>query len=251
MLTEERYATILRILEEKKAVTVLDLTKALDASESTVRRDLSALHKSGKLYKVYGGATSIDNNYSTREEDVKTKRDLYTTEKSSIARKAAELIGRSDFVYIDAGTTTFQMIHFLSETNASYVTNGIAHAAKLSARGFKVFILGGELKATTEAVIGTEALNSLKVYNFTKGFFGTNGISTKSGFSTPDSSEGIVKGEAMSRCKRAYVLADSSKFNKIAPITFANISCATILTDTLLDKKYRDYTTIIEVNERK
>ena len=52
MLTEERYATILRILEEKKAVTVLDLTKALDASESTVRRDLSALHKSGKLYKV-------------------------------------------------------------------------------------------------------------------------------------------------------------------------------------------------------
>ena len=251
MLTEERYATILRILEEKKAVTVLDLTKALDASESTVRRDLSALHKSGKLYKVYGGATSIDNNYSTREEDVKTKRDLCTAEKTSIARKAASLIGRGDFVYIDAGTTTFHMINFLTETNATYVTNGIAHAAKLSARGFKVFILGGELKSTTEAVIGTEALNSLKVYNFTKGFFGTNGISTKSGFSTPDSSEGIVKGEAMSRCKRAYILADGSKFNKISPITFANISCATILTDMLLDKKYRDYTTVIEVNERK
>ena len=55
MLTEERYATILRILEEKKAVTVLDLTQALGASESTVRRDLAALHKSGRLYKVYGG----------------------------------------------------------------------------------------------------------------------------------------------------------------------------------------------------
>ena len=64
MLTEERYATILRILEEKKAVTVLELTKALGASESTVRRDLSALHKSGRLYKVYGGATAIDNSYT-------------------------------------------------------------------------------------------------------------------------------------------------------------------------------------------
>ncbi|MBR1695871.1 MAG: DeoR/GlpR transcriptional regulator, partial [Selenomonas sp.] len=53
MLTEERYATILRILEEKKAVTVLDLTRALNASESTVRRDLTALHKNGRLYKVY------------------------------------------------------------------------------------------------------------------------------------------------------------------------------------------------------
>jgi len=76
MLTEERYATILRILEEKKAVTVLDLTQALGASESTVRRDLAALHKSGRLYKVYGGATSLDNNYSSAEEDMKTKNDL-------------------------------------------------------------------------------------------------------------------------------------------------------------------------------
>ena len=55
MLTEERYAAILRILAEKKAVTVQELTRILDASESTVRRDLVALHKSGRLYKVYGG----------------------------------------------------------------------------------------------------------------------------------------------------------------------------------------------------
>ena len=59
MLTEERYAAILRILAEKKAVTVQELTRALDASESTVRRDLTALHKSGRLYKVYGGATAV------------------------------------------------------------------------------------------------------------------------------------------------------------------------------------------------
>jgi len=249
MLTEERYATILKILDEKKAVTVLELTKVLNSSESTVRRDLTSLHQSGKLYKVYGGATSIDNNYSTREEDVKTKQDLHTAEKTAIAKTAAALIRRGDFVYIDAGTTTELMIDFLTETNASYVTNGIVHAAKLLARGFKVFIIGGELKAVTEAVIGAEAVNNLKFYNFTKGFFGTNGISTKSGFSTPDSSEGIVKGEALTRCKKAFILADPSKLNKIAPITFANISCATIITNTLQDKKYLDYTNIIEVNE--
>lgn len=246
MLTEERYATILRILEEKKAVTVLDLTKALDASESTVRRDLTALHKSGRLYKVYGGATSIDNNYISAEDDMKTKRDLFPEEKIAIARKAASLIKRKDFVYIDAGSTTLRMIDFITETSAVYVTNGISHASRLSAKGFKVFILGGELKAVTEAVVGTEALNNLRSYNFTKGFFGTNGISTKSGFSTPDSSEGIIKGAALSHCSHAFVLADRSKFNKISPITFANISSASIITGRLEDKKYRDYTTIIE-----
>lgn len=247
ILTEERYATILKILDEKKVATVLDLTKLLNSSESTVRRDLTVLHNNGKLYKVYGGATSIDNNYSTREEDVVTKQDLHTEDKLAIARYAANLIERNDFVYIDAGTTTDLMIDLLTEVNATYVTNGINHASKLAARGFNTFILSGRIKSSTAAVIGTEAMNSLNRYNFTKGFFGVNGISTKSGFSTPDATEGSIKAEALARCKKAYVLSDISKFNKISPITFANISCATIITKQLLDKKYRDYTTIIEV----
>ena len=212
MLTEERYATILRILEEKKAVTVLDLTQALGASESTVRRDLAALHKSGRLYKVYGGATSLDNNYSSAEEDMKTKNDLFPEEKIAIARKAAGLIKPRDFVYLDAGTTTLHLIDFLTETSAVFVTNGMQHAARLSA----------------------------------KGFFFTNGISPKSGFSTPDADEGTIKSAALLRCKEAFVLADRSKFNKISPITFAHLSSATIITGHLEDKKYRDYTTIIE-----
>ena len=138
------------------------------------------------------------------------------------------------------------MIDFISEKNAVFVTNGFPHAAKLAANGFTVYIIGGALKSTTEAIVGTEALNNLKIYNFTKGFFGTNGISTKSGFTTPDSSEGIIKSTALSRCTHAYILADQSKFNQIAPITFASISSAVIITGSLSDKKYRDYTTVIE-----
>ena len=249
MLTEERYATILQILDEKKAVTVVELTQILNTSESTVRRDLNNLHKSGRLYKVYGGATSIDNSYSTLEETVKDKQDLYREEKCIIARAAARMIEPRDFVYLDAGTTTERMIDFLTEKNASYVTNGIAHAIKLAANGFKVFVIGGELKESTEAIIGTEAMNNLKNYNFTKGFFGANGISTKAGFSTPDASEGLVKSSALSRCRKAYILADPSKFNRISPITFANISGATIITTALKDRKDQDFANILEVTE--
>jgi DeoR family fructose operon transcriptional repressor len=248
---EERFSAILRVLDEKKAATVLELSRSLDASESTVRRDLTALAKMGRLHKVYGGATAVTSSYSTLEEDVKTKRDLYTDEKDAIAAYAAGLIKKRDFVYIDAGTTTAQMIQCLHEADATYVTNGIAHAQYLSSRGLKAIILGGRLKSTTEAVIGTEALNNLKFFNFTKGFFGTNGITLKSGFSTPDSEEGILKGEAMKRCKRAFVLADRSKFNRVFPITFAPLSSAAILTDVLPDKSYCDYTTIIEVQQKK
>lgn len=246
MLTEERYAIILHLLAEKKAVTVQELTKALDASESTVRRDLTALHKSGRLYKVYGGATSIDNNYSSSEEDMQTKRELETEGKIAIARHAASFIRKNDFVYLDAGTTTLHMIDFITEPAAVFVTNGMPHALRLAQRGFKTYILGGRLKDTTEAVIGTEALAALEMYNFTKGFFGTNGIAVTSGFSTPDAPEGLVKHTALARCEHAYVLADHTKFNRIYPITFAGLASATILTDQLEDKKYKDYTTVLE-----
>lgn len=249
MLTEERYNIILNYLAEKRVATVTELTTLLDSSDSTVRRDLHALHRMGKLYKVHGGATAMDNSYQTHEDDVKTKTDMFIDEKRKIAKYAASLIEPDDFVYLDAGTTTLQMIEYITETEATYVTNGVQHAARMTARGFKTYILGGRLKATTEAVIGTEAIRHLSFTNFNKGFFGSNGVSTKAGFATVDFSEANVKREAFGRCRQRYVLADKSKFKRIFPVSFGKLEDAIIITDKLEDAKYRDLTTIIEVSE--
>lgn len=59
MLTEQRYQIILDLLKEKKSVTATELKEILDTSESTVRRDITALHKAGKLIKVFGGAVAL------------------------------------------------------------------------------------------------------------------------------------------------------------------------------------------------
>jgi DeoR family fructose operon transcriptional repressor len=249
MLTEERYAEILKIVEEKKAVTVLELTKALNSSESTVRRDLTALNSLGKLNKVHGGATAIDVSYSTKDDDVSVRQSRNIDEKSAIGKYAASLIENDDFVYIDAGTTTEFMIHYIVRQNAVYVTNSTTHAKKLAQKGCKVFILGGELKMATDAVVGNEAIESLKKYNFTKGFFGVNGINVKSGYSTPDVSEALVKAEALSKCNAKFILADTTKFNSISPITFAPLSGATIITTSLNDAQYKNHTTVMEIEK--
>lgn len=60
MLTEQRYQIILDLLKEKKSVTATELKEILDTSESTVRRDITALHKAGKLIKVFGGAVALE-----------------------------------------------------------------------------------------------------------------------------------------------------------------------------------------------
>ena len=54
-------------------------------------------------------------------------------------------------------------------------------------------MIGGELKAVTEAIVGAEAVEGLKKYHFTKGFFGTNGADAVSGYTTPDITEALVK----------------------------------------------------------
>ncbi len=247
MLTEERYAAILKMVEEKKAVTVAELTEAFNSSESTIRRDLTVLHNIGKLNKVHGGATTMDVCYNTKDDAVSERQNRNPTEKHLIGKYAASLIQDNDFVYIDAGTTTEIMIDYISEQNAVYVTNGTMHAKKLAQKGCKVFILGGELKMATDSVVGNEAIESLKKYNFTKGFFGTNGVSIKIGYSTPDVSEALVKAEALSKCSARFVLADSSKFNSVCPITFAKLDAAAIISTKLKDLQYKNYTNIMEI----
>ena len=87
----------------------------------------------------------------------------------------------------------------------------------------------------------------LKKDNFTKAFFGSNGVGIESGFTTPDVKEALVKEEAINRSKTPYVLVDNSKFNKIFPITFAEINKAKIITKEIGENKYKNYTEVLEV----
>lgn len=195
MLTEERFSKILTILEEMGSVTVQQLMTELDASESTIRRDLNTLDANGQLTKVHGGAILKSTVYSTRDDEVVHRKEQNKEAKAAIAKYAASLIGPGDFVYIDAGTTTESMIDYITERQAIFVTNAITHAKKLADRGCSVYILGGEFKAVTEAIVGEEAVVTLDKYNFTKGFWGANGVSLQRGYSTPELKRGAGKAQ--------------------------------------------------------
>ena len=87
MLTEQRYQIILDLLKEKKSVTATELKEILDTSESTVRRDITALHKAGKLIKVFGGAVALEDGdtVSAYEPTVEQKRNYYGRKKKNRA----------------------------------------------------------------------------------------------------------------------------------------------------------------------
>ena len=80
------------------------------------------------------------------------------------------------------------------------------------------------VKGSTEAVIGSQAMQMLKNYHFTKGFFGTNGMTQREGFTTPEANEALVKRTAMEQCLEKYVVSDSSKFGQISAVTFFHLN---------------------------
>lgn len=245
MLNQERKNKILEIIEEKGAVSVTELTKLLGASESTIRRDLIELSKKGNINKVHGGATLTNRQFIALEADVSAKETENISQKKKIARYCAQQLQDDDFVYIDAGTTTLFMIdHIDPDCSASFVTNGIIHAKRMADRGLNVYVLGGKLKKTTQAVVGLMAARSIHSFNFTKAFVGTNGVSDTGGFTTPDTEEAFVKAAAMENAFVSYVLADSSKFGKISSVRFAALDAACIVTDSAPEDIYMNKTVI-------
>ncbi|WP_022773035.1 DeoR/GlpR family DNA-binding transcription regulator [Butyrivibrio sp. AE2015] len=245
MLTQERRDLIVSYVNDNNAVTVAELMEKFDASAATIRRDLSVLHDEKKILKVFGGATSVmSGDVTTFEPPVSAKASLNREEKDAISKYAASLIYDDDFVYIDSGTTTLEMIKYIENSKAKYITNGIVHAKKLLEKGLNTMIIGGRCKASTEAIIGPDCIEGISKYHFTKAFMGTNGISIPAGFTTPDVDEALVKQEAVKHAYISYILADHTKFGQVSSVTFADITSCCIITDKEPSKNYSSKTIV-------
>ena len=133
MLAEQRFEIILQELNEHRAAGVPRLCELTGASEATIRRDLNALARQGKLNKVHGGAVASGGEFLGEEPDVGTKERLHQAEKERIARYAAELICDDDVVYLDAGTTTVRMVEHLKQSKATFDNQDIG--AELRKKG--------------------------------------------------------------------------------------------------------------------
>lgn len=146
-----------------------------DASESTIRRDLNDMAAKKLLTKVHGGAIALTPNQNpytiSYDSAVLERENINRNEKVLIAQYAASLINNKEMIYLDAGTSTGFIIDNISpDSNIIIVTNGIMHAKRLATKGFNVYLPGGLYKATTEAMVGEEAVINLTKYHFTKGF---------------------------------------------------------------------------------
>lgn len=232
---------------EDNYVALEDLMQLLDSSESTVRRDLGELEQEGRLHRVHGGAElfhSLQEELSNQEKSVKNSQI-----KQALAQKASRFVYDNDVIFIDAGTSTEFLLPFLQGKNVTVVTNSIHHATRLVDLSIKTIIIGGYVKQTTDASIGSVALEQIRQMNFDKAFLGMNGVD-EAYLTTPDMEEAVIKKAVIANAKVSYILVDGTKIGQVSFVKVAAIDQVTIITEaasTGILKKIKEKAKVIEL----
>ncbi|PGC29613.1 DeoR family transcriptional regulator [Bacillus pseudomycoides] len=250
MLTPERHQLILQLVKEKKVVKLQQLVEETKSSESTIRRDLAQLEKECLLKRVHGGAAVLTGKGEEPTMVGKSAKNIQV--KKQIAKHAASFVAKGDCIYLDAGSTTFEMIPYLIEKEVTVVTNGLMHIEALVENNIRAYLLGGMMKSRTKALIGAMAQESMQQYRFDKCFLGANGVHELLGYTTPDPEEALLKKRALTLANEGYFLIDESKFAEVAFAKIASIEEATIITNALEEEQeeYKRKTNVIEVDKR-
>jgi DeoR/GlpR family transcriptional regulator of sugar metabolism len=208
---QQRREAIMSHVYRLEHVSVRQLAKDLGVSEATVRRDLQSLAAESLLELKHGGASVIrTSDYSFIS---KSRRNIEA--KRTIARIACELISDGEQLFLDSGTTCFEMTSFLrSKRNLSVIVNSVRTAQKLEAPGVNVLLLGGQYRPDRMDTVGPIAFEVLERFRGYRAFLGTDGISMDFGLTSVDIDSAHILTSAARNARECILLADSSKFDQ-------------------------------------
>lgn len=231
MIAEQRLNEILQIAAQQEFVEVEDLSTRLKVSSMTIRRDLQKLSEMGLVSRRYGGASLV--NDVRLENDYSSKKVLNQASKQKLAQIALKQIHNNDIIYLDAGTTTFELGSVLKQRqNLTVITNDVLIATELCKKDINTILLGGTIQKATLATVGPSTLEAIGSFRVTSTFLGATAVSNNFDVLSPTIEKAYIKKAAMQIAQKTYLMVDSSKFNSYALQSFANLSDFTgVITD--------------------
>ncbi|WP_123053381.1 DeoR/GlpR family DNA-binding transcription regulator [Clostridium sp. JN-1] len=220
MTQEERRLYIKKILNYNKKVETKDLSKDLNVSEMTIRRDLDYLEKKGILKRVLNGAilNSI-NKIDPIDDSLNIRMNQSIEEKKAIAKYASTLINDDDIIFLDASTTVCALCPYILNKKITIVTNCIRICNYFNTiKNINIILAGGILRCGTLSLIGTDTNKFLKQYNTNKLFLSGKALSLKDGLTDVNTFEIEAKKAAMENTKEIILLIDHTKLNQTSLI---------------------------------
>jgi DeoR/GlpR family transcriptional regulator of sugar metabolism len=255
LLAEQRRALILDEVRRRGGVRVNELTKRLNVSDMTVRRDLDALAHRGAVEKVHGGAVAVAA-ASAHEPGFEAKASLEQPAKEEIALAAAALVRPGSAIALSGGTTTFALAQRLLDVpDLTVVTNSVRvadvfHAGRwrtdASGRttvreGAAAVVLTGGVRTPSDALVGPVADRAIATLHYDLLFLGVHGLSAQAGLSTPNLAEAETNRRLVGSARRVVVIADHTKWGTVGLSSFARLEeVSTLVTDSGIPGAVRD-----------
>ncbi|MDR1330584.1 MAG: DeoR/GlpR family DNA-binding transcription regulator [Tannerella sp.] len=210
----KRQKLILERLKQQGFVTVSELSRELNASEVTIRKDLKLLEEKKFLQRNHGSASILTSIISDRHIDVKEK--MQTDEKMRIAKAANKLLEPNDKIIIASGTTLLAFASAIDiHTQLTVITSSVRVSLMLCYNPYiEVVQLGGMIRKNSVSVIGHHAESTLEALSCNKLFIGVDGIDLDYGLTTSDMNEARINRQMIAAAQKIIVLTDSSKFDK-------------------------------------
>lgn len=219
MFIAERHKKIIELIQENGSVQVENLSEDLGVSLMTIRRDLKRLKEEGVIERCYGGAV-------IKQEVTYADKQIINKEgKERIASKCAEQVKADNVVFLDAGTTTYEIAGMISSIpGILVVTNDLEIAQLLKNSAVELIVCGGTVQKSTGSMYGYYATQMMESFQFDIGFFGAASIDVNMQVLTPTIEKVFLKRLLMKNCKQSYLAVDKSKFNKKAMNKVSNLS---------------------------
>jgi len=229
MLKDERQAYIIKQINIHNKVLSADLSRQLDVSEDTIRRDLNEMAEAGKILKVYGGAISKSFHYPFQQNDVYAR-----DAKKEIARKALKLIQNGMVILTGGGTTMIEMARMVPENlSCTLFTVSPLLALELTEHSnLDVHLIGGQLAKNSQICVGAQVINQLSDIKADLCFMGTNGISLQDGITDSDWEVIQIKKAMINSAEKTAVMSIAEKINSIHKMKVCNLNAINyVITD--------------------
>lgn len=201
---------ILTILTEEEKTEVSALSKRLDVSQVTIRKDLDSLESAGLIVREHGFARLSSTN------DIAGRLAYHYEEKKKIAAKAAELVREGSCIMIENGSVCALLADTLSETkkDLTIITNSAFIASYIRKKAaFRIVLLGGIYQTDSQVMVGPMIRKCAENFLADTLFIGVDGCSDQ-GFTNQDELRAEAVLDMAVRAEKVIVLTESEKFSR-------------------------------------
>ena len=212
MQAEERQKRITDHLQKVEFSTLDELSELVDASISTVRRDLTLLEATGLVKRTHGGARLLQ---PQSQEFIFTERETRENdEKDLIGKACARLIPPNQSVIIDAGTTAFHAAKHLGGGAPQIITNSLPVANHYASNGnVEVILSGGVIYPRLGVMVGPIANETFSRMHADYAIMGSGGI-TEEGITNSHNLLIDIQKEMLRAAQKVIFCLDHTKFGR-------------------------------------